>query len=121
MQALRTQTSLAPAAGQSYTPSTTDKLSFETHYKLREFFTTIADMELQVERQRQRIVTCHREFEPFAVFQRLDRNGDARISAIEIYSYLRECEGSSLVSMRDCQMVIEYFDIDRDGSLSYQE
>ena len=55
------------------------------------------------------------------MFQRLDRNGDARISAIEIYSYLRECEGSSLVSMRDCQMVIEYFDIDRDGSLSYQE
>jgi hypothetical protein len=42
-------------------------------------------MELQVERQRQRIVTCHREFEPFAVFQRLDRNGDARICAIEIY------------------------------------
>lgn len=28
---------------------------------------------------------------------------------------------SSLFSMRDCQMLVEYFDMDKDGALCYQE
>jgi hypothetical protein len=63
-------------------------LGLETQYKLREFFQAIAEEELQVERQRQLLARLP-EFEPFATFQRVNRKGDHKISALEIYSFLK--------------------------------
>jgi len=63
-------------------------LGIDTQYKLKEFFQTIAEQELAVERQRQLLATLP-DFEPYAAFQRVNRNGDDIITALEIYSYLR--------------------------------
>jgi len=60
----------------------------ESQYKLREFFTAIAEEELQIEKQRQLLADIT-QFEPYAAFQRVNRKGDSRITALEIYSYMR--------------------------------
>lgn len=66
-----------------------ERLTLPTQYQLREFLLTVSELELQVEMQRQRLVSCHRDFEPFACFQSIDRNRDGKVSALEIYSFLR--------------------------------
>lgn len=63
-------------------------LGIDTQYKLKEFFQTVADSELQVERQRQVLATVQ-DFEPYAAFQRVNRNGDEIVTALEIYSFLK--------------------------------
>lgn len=63
-------------------------LGIESQYKLRDFFVGIAEEELIVERQRQLLAKMS-EFEPYAAFQRVNRKGDNRITALEIYSFLR--------------------------------
>jgi hypothetical protein len=42
-------------------------LGIDTQYKLKEFFQTVAEAELQVERQRQLLATLV-DFEPYAAF-----------------------------------------------------
>jgi hypothetical protein len=63
-------------------------LGIETQHKLREFFQTVAENELIVERQRELLATLQ-DFEPFAAFSRVNRNSDSRVTAMEIYSFLR--------------------------------
>lgn len=63
-------------------------LGLDTQYKLREFLRTIAERELDIERQRQ-ILAEIRDFEPYAAFCRLNRHQDKRITADEIYNYLK--------------------------------
>lgn len=63
-------------------------LGIDTQYKVKEFFQAIAEAELQVERQRQVLATLA-DFEPYAAFQRVNRNGDDIITALEIYSFLK--------------------------------
>jgi hypothetical protein len=63
-------------------------LGIDTQYKLKEFFQTVAEAELQVERQRQLLATLA-DFEPYAAFQRVNRNGDDIITALEVYTFLR--------------------------------
>lgn len=48
-------------------------LGIESQHKLAEFFRTVAENELIVERQRETLATL-KDFEPFAAFQRLNRN-----------------------------------------------
>ena len=81
----------------------------------------MTELELQVERQRQRLVTCHRDFEPYAAFRRMDINNDQKLDAFEIYNFLRDNDPSSLYTIRDCQLIISYFDLDHDEGLSYSE
>lgn len=63
-------------------------LGIDTQHKLKEFFQTVAESELQVERQRQLLATLA-DFEPYAAFQRVNRNGDDHVTALEIYSFLK--------------------------------
>lgn len=63
-------------------------LGLESQYKLKEFLQTVAELELQVERQRQLVATLS-DFEPFAAFQRVNRNGDDIVTGLEIYNFLR--------------------------------
>ena len=48
----------------------------------------VAENELIVERQRELLATL-KDFEPFAAFSRINRNGDSKVTALEIYSFLR--------------------------------
>ena len=63
-------------------------LGIESQYRLKEFFQAVADSELQVERQRQLLATLS-DFEPFAAFQRVNRNGDDIVTALELLNFLR--------------------------------
>lgn len=63
-------------------------LGIESQYQLRDFFKEIADNELVTERQRE-ILAKNNDFEPFAAFQRVNRKGDSRVTALEIYSFLK--------------------------------
>ena len=94
-------------------------LTPETSFKLREFFQTIGEFELQIEAQRQRIASIF-EFEPYSAFMRLDRTGTKAITAIDIATFLQE-NGRPQYSAKDCEPVITYFDVDEDRCLSYQE
>ena len=49
---------------------------------------TIADKELEIERQRQ-ILGDIQDFEPYAAFCRVNRHDDKRITADEIFNFLR--------------------------------
>jgi hypothetical protein len=59
-------------------------LGVESQYKLKEFFQTVAEQELSVERQRQHLATLS-DFEPFAAFTRFDRNVNHKVADLEIY------------------------------------
>jgi len=63
-------------------------LGIESQYQLRDFFKEMADLELTTERQRE-ILAKNNEFEPYASYQRVNRKGDGRLSALEIYSFLK--------------------------------
>jgi len=63
-------------------------LGLDTQYHLRDFLQTIADRELEIERQRQ-ILGEIPEFEPYAAFCRLNRHQDKKITADEIYNFLQ--------------------------------
>ena len=63
-------------------------LGLETQYCLRDMLRTIADRELEIERQRQ-ILGEILEFEPYAAFCRLNRHQDKKITADEIHAFLQ--------------------------------
>jgi len=63
-------------------------LSIDTQYKLREFFQAVAEEELIIERQRELLANLS-DFEPYAAFQRINRKCDNKITALEIYSFLK--------------------------------
>ena len=63
-------------------------LGIDSQYKLKEFLQTVAESEMIVERQRQLLATL-KDFEPFAAFQRLNRNNDHRVTSSEIYQFFR--------------------------------
>ena len=63
-------------------------LGIESQYKLKDFLRAIADKELQIEGERQRLANIE-SFEPYAAFCRVNRRGDKRVTAAEIVNYLR--------------------------------
>ena len=63
-------------------------IGVETQLKLKDFFQTVAEQEILVERQRQSLAR-HPDFEPFATFTRFDRNAASRVGSLEIYQFLR--------------------------------
>jgi hypothetical protein len=74
-------------------------IGIDTQIKLKDFLKTVAEEELQVERQRQYLAKIS-EFEPYAAFQRVNRNGDGRVTALEIYSFLRYTQHTTTILLR---------------------
>ena len=79
----------------------------------------VAQEELVVERQRQQLA-LEKDFEPYAAFKRVNRNNDDKVTAIEIYQFLKD-NHVSYVSVKDCSLLLKYFDTDMDGALNYTE
>ena len=94
-------------------------LSVETQYKLRELFQTLGNYELSIEALRQHLASLP-EFEPYSAFLRLDRSCSKCIRAQDILMFLQENNGAQY-HQKDCEFIINYFDIDKDGALSYAE
>jgi len=63
-------------------------IGLESQHQLKDYFKELADLELTTERQRE-ILAKNNEFEPYASYQRINRKGDGRLSALEIYSFLK--------------------------------
>jgi Ca2+-binding EF-hand superfamily protein len=60
------------------------------------------------------------EFEPYTAFLRIEKTGRRVISAACIEHMLRE-NNRVQFSVRDCQYLVKYFDVDGDNSLNYTE
>ena len=65
-----------------------DEMSCGTKSKLGELLLTVAEEELLIERQRQAVASL-REFEPYSVFTRIDRDRKEYISSRDIVGFLR--------------------------------
>jgi Ca2+-binding EF-hand superfamily protein len=62
-------------------------------------------------------------FEPFAAFQRIDRDFDNRISSLELLRFLRQL-GIHDINEADCYTMINYFNNDQGherGFLRYND
>lgn len=93
-------------------------LSDQTVDILKAWFVAIADHELAIEQQRQYLARLE-EFEPYATFNRLDRNNNGYLSAYEIFSFLKDNQFEA--SMEDCEYLVRFFDSDEDGVLNYTD
>lgn len=60
------------------------------------------------------------DFEPYAAFCRMNRAGTKHINCVEINNFLRE-NGVTQFCDKDCQLIVSYFDSDKDNALSYKE
>lgn len=94
-------------------------ISVATQKKLCTFFQQIADLEINVELGRQKLALLY-DFEPWAAFCRLDQDGDGHIFTLDFYNFLRENDVNHY-SIKDCQLMMQYYDLDGGGSLSYDE
>lgn len=61
-----------------------------------------------------------RDFEPYAAFKRIDRNGNSYIGTKEICQFERE-NGYREVSPEDFIFMVTYFDLDGDGKLNFHD
>ena len=95
------------------------QLSVKTQKTLVQFFRNIADLELNVEEYRQKLAAQY-DFEPYAAFCRLDADGDKELYTVDFYNYLKENDINQF-SMKDCQLMMQFYDLDGGGSISYNE
>lgn len=92
---------------------------YDSKLKLKELLLFIAEQELAIEKMRQ-ILAAIQDFEPYAAFKRIDRNGSGFIGAKEICQFQRE-NGYREISPEDLIFTINYFDLDDDGKLNYHD
>jgi hypothetical protein len=62
-------------------------LGIDSRYRLKEFLRAVAEKELLIESERQRLAAMA-DFEPYAAFCRVDRDQNKRITASEIRDFL---------------------------------
>lgn len=79
-------------------------LSIKTQKLLTKFFGNVADLELNVEEQREKLAALY-DFEPYAAFCRLDKDGDGNIFTRDFYEFLRENDVTQF-TMKDCQLMM---------------
>lgn len=82
------------------------------------FIMKVCSLERYIEIKRQML--CDKDdFEPYVAFQRLARNGQNGVSSSNIMQFLSE----NLVdmSLAKCRLILNHYDADKDGVLSYKE
>ena len=93
-------------------------LSLETERRLAKLLMGTAELEKQVEVVRQ-VLAEQALFEPYAVFQRLDRQSKGYLSPKDLMNFLRSNKKES--QAKPCFFLIKFFDSDMDGKLSYTD
>ena len=94
-------------------------LNLECQDALVGFFKQAADQELAVEKCRQKLASLY-DFEPFAAFTRIDADGDKAIYCLDIYNFLQDNDRKQF-QIKDVQLLMQFYDLDGGGSLSYNE
>lgn len=82
------------------------------------FIMKVCSLERYIEIKRQML--CDKDdFEPYVAFQRLARNGQNGISSANVMQFLSE----NLIdmSLAKCRLILNHYDSDQDGLLSYKE
>lgn len=74
------------------------------------------EQEEVVERQRQQLAQSP-NFEPYAAFQRIDVEGTGDLDAFDFYRFLRQRIGD--VTELDTALIVNFFDSNSDGKLTY--
>lgn len=82
-------------------------------------FRSIAIDESDIERLRQELAQT-RDFDPRALFERLDTTKDGSIQAIELQTFMSENYVKD-IEVQQCQEIIAEFDSSQDGLLNYDE
>lgn len=94
-------------------------LSIETSALLRALLMAIATGEISIEKQRRALAKLVK-FEPYAAFQRIDRNRTGFIDSMDILTFLRD-NGFVEETEADTYYLTKFFDVDSDGRLNYTE
>ncbi len=94
-------------------------LSYETKLKLKDLFVAIAEEEIGIEKQR-KTMAAMRDFEPYASFQRIDRDGTGKLTATKICQFVRE-NGMREFTREDCVYIVKYFATKSKTRLSYHD
>jgi Ca2+-binding EF-hand superfamily protein len=94
-------------------------LSSSTRYKVYQLLKAISENEEIVEEQRIQLAK-QSNFEPWAAFKRIDRNGQGKISAYDINTFLQE-NMVDYIEESECFHMFNFFDKDSDGFLDFGE
>jgi len=92
--------------------------SVQTQYRLADLLKAIADGEKQIEITRQ-VLAEKSAFEPYAAFQRIDRNGNGFITSFELLDYLRETDVAA--TEKDILTIFREHDTQGEDRISYTE
>jgi Ca2+-binding EF-hand superfamily protein len=60
------------------------------------------------------------DFEPYAAFKRIDQDDDGEVYVMDFYRFMRENDVTQF-TIKDCQLMMQFYDLDAGGSLSYDE
>jgi hypothetical protein len=94
-------------------------IGYETERRLKTFLLTLGEGEQYIERYRLRLCSI-KDFCPYSVFQRLDRDANERVSAYEILNFLKDNNVYSITE-RECSEFITYYDSNNDGKLTFKD
>lgn len=94
-------------------------LSYESERRLKNLLVGLGDGERDLESSRQRICNIH-DFSPLSLFERIDRDSNGTINSTEIVDFLRNNQVYH-VNDSEAYSLVQFFDNDGNGRLSYQE
>jgi hypothetical protein len=94
-------------------------LGYQTERILKDFLVAVGDGERQLEGARSRLCSI-RDFAPHSAFQRMDRDCSGSVSSRELITFLRE-QGIYHVSEPEAYQLVNFFDSNGNGRLSFQE
>lgn len=94
-------------------------LSIDTKLKLKALFLCLAEEELAIEKLRQMLAAI-KEFEPYAAFQRIDRENKGHLTSASLCAFLKE-NGFREIEKEDLAFLVKYFDQDGDMKLTYHD
>lgn len=83
-----------------------------------QYLLEISEFEQEVEKARQMLSSIN-EFEPYSVFQRIDKYKKGFLSSFEIFDFLMD--NNLNFTQKQCELFIEQYDLDFDNKLSYKE
>ena len=85
---------------------------------LKTFLETISETEMIIETHRHTL--CQNpDFAPYSAFCRLDRKAQECLDSRDILDFMKE--NSASVTIGDCARLVNFFDSDEDGFLSFQD
>ena len=85
---------------------------------LKTMLETMSEVEMIIECQRQALCNIP-EFAPYSGFCRIDRTAQESIRPQDVLAFMKD--NGCNVKLSDCARLVNFFDSDEDGILSYQD